>query len=104
MADTNAPLTVDVFESHLGTVFTALDRDQEGGYPLELVAATRVEPQPAAPRQDPFELAFESDGEPYLGQGTYEFRHDALGTLTMFVVPMGPDPTSGRMRYQAVFN
>lgn len=38
----------------------------------------------------------------YLPQGTYTLTHPALGTLALFMVPLGPQ--AGQMRYQVIFN
>ncbi len=35
-------------------------------------------------------------------QGTYRLTHAELGTLEVFLVPIGPD--AGGMRYEAIFN
>lgn len=98
------PYRLDAFEPHEGTVFTVVNVDQEGGHPIELAEVIRVEPQPGAPRQDPFTLVFAGSTEAYLPQGTYVLRHDDLGDVTIFLVPTGPDAESGRMQYEAVFN
>ena len=38
----------------------------------------------------------------YLVQHIYRLEHDGLGTLDIFLVPLGPE--GGRMRYEAIFN
>ena len=40
----------------------------------------------------------------YLQQGTYPIAHSTLGTLDLFIVPIGPGQTSGGMQYQAIFS
>ena len=51
----------------------------------------------------PFSLIFRGGRDRYLPQRLYRVAHDTLGTLDIFLVPLGPD-TEGLMRYEAVFN
>lgn len=51
----------------------------------------------------PFSLLFTSDRALRLGQGLYDFVLGENETRSIFIVPIGPNP-SGRMSYQAVFN
>jgi ribosomal protein S18 acetylase RimI-like enzyme len=72
---------------------------------LELVGVTELRsPGPAAgPRREPFTLLFLGPvSRQYLLQRTYRLEHEQLGTLDLFLVPLGPE--QGRMRYEAVFN
>ncbi|MBL8045420.1 MAG: hypothetical protein JNL09_02710 [Anaerolineales bacterium] len=41
-------------------------------------------------------------GTQYLPQSTYTLQHPALGQLSFFMVPLGPQ--AGQMRYQVIFN
>ncbi len=50
----------------------------------------------------PFSLVFRGPIEPALPQGTYEVTNDAMGTLEIFLVPIGTSEAG--MRYEAVFN
>ena len=59
--------------------------------------------QAHAPRTEPFSLVFVGPPEPGLRQGIYQLRHDALGDVELFLVPIGYDVDGGR-RYEAVFN
>lgn len=49
-----------------------------------------------------FSLLFRGPLTPVLPQGIQALKHDQLGVLKLFLVPLGPD--SHGMRYQAVFN
>lgn len=75
-----------------------------GGEPLGLVLAeikALAKPGEGWERQ-PFSLTFRHPGERrHLPQGTFKLRHEQLGELEMFLVPLGPD--AGGMRYEAVF-
>lgn len=48
-----------------------------------------------------FSLTFAAKGAPMLPQATYPISHPVLGTLEMFIVPIGP--VAGGMGYEAVF-
>jgi len=60
----------------------------------------------ATGRRTPFSLLFHGPANPFLPQGTYPLRHDAIGDFPLFLVPLGPVPTGpdkGLMRYEAIF-
>jgi hypothetical protein len=98
-------LTAAAFAEHLATVF----RLQTGAepLPLELVEVQRAsyadDPAAVGPsgRREPFNLLFRGPRSPYARQGTHRLEHDRLGTLEIFLVPVGPDGAG--MRYEAVF-
>ena len=93
-------LTPASFEAHLGTPF----RIHYGGEsPLEAVLyeVKRHEPHPG-PRSEPFSALFRGALRPILPQGIYRVEYEAMGTLEIFLVPIGPDAQG--MRYEAVFN
>jgi len=85
------------FEPHVGQAF-AIEVD---GKQLELKLA-EVERLGAAMREGgAFSLLFLSAAGPSLPQGLYPMRHPALGTLELFVVPLGPK--DGSNSYQVIF-
>lgn len=49
----------------------------------------------------PFSLIFHEDGHAHLPQQTHSMKHDTLGSVDIFIVPLGPDADG--MRYEAVF-
>jgi hypothetical protein len=52
--------------------------------------------------RSPFSLVFRSPGERrHAEQQIFRLRHAELGTLEIFLVPIGPDESG--MRYEAVF-
>lgn len=56
-------------------------------------------------RAQPFSLIFHGPITPMAPQGIYDLTHSSLGSLSMFLVPLGPArkmPQS--MQYQAIFN
>ncbi len=50
----------------------------------------------------PFSIVFRGPKEPSLPQNIYDIEHDKMGTLNLFIVPIGPD--SEGMLYEAVFS
>lgn len=53
-------------------------------------------------QREQFSLLFRGRKEgPLLQQGTFQLRHQKLGELALFLVPLGPDADG--MRYEAVF-
>ena len=85
------------FEPHVGQAFAI----EAHGKQLDLKLA-EVERLGAAVREGgAFSLLFLSAPGPSLPQGLYPMRHPALGTLELFVVPLGPK--DGSNSYQVVF-
>jgi hypothetical protein len=95
-------LTPASFEAHQGTTFRI---DYGSGAPLEVVLhqVRRHEPHPGA-RAEPFSAYFLGPRAPVLPQKIYKVEHGPMGTLELFLVPIGPDPKAGGMLYEAVFN
>lgn len=52
--------------------------------------------------QECFLLTFRNDGRKTVKQGTYQVRHEALGTFELFVVPS--EDREGRKFFEAVIN
>jgi len=90
------------FAPHLGTPFRLHPPE---GEPLELVL-TEVRAHPHLPgpagRRHGFSLTFRSALPRPLPQAIYRLDHDHLGSLELFLVPIGP--RAGGMGYEAVFN
>lgn len=55
-----------------------------------------------APGQECFLLTFQVEGDVAVKSGTYQVRHDALGTFELFVVPT--EDKEGRLFFEAVIN
>lgn len=53
-------------------------------------------------RRRPFALVFTTEASGVLPQQTVEVANATLGSLEIFVVPVGPD-SEGRMQYEAIF-
>lgn len=91
-------LTLADFEPLVGERF-ALRADAVGTLDVALASATTLGPRPGG--RDPFTLVFSGPREPIAPQATYRFEHAALGSLELFVVPIGQDATS--TSYEAIF-
>jgi hypothetical protein len=74
-----------------------------GASPLEVVLyeVKRHETHPG-PREEPFSAYFRGPLNSILPQRIYQVEHDRLGTVEIFLVPIGPDGQG--MGYEAVFN
>jgi uncharacterized protein DUF6916 len=93
-------LTAESFREHLGSRFR-VHVDDVGSMDVELVDVALHEPH-AGPRSQPFSLLFRGHLKSYLPQAIYRLEHATLGTLELFLVPVGPDERG--MRYEAIFN
>ena len=90
-------LTPADFEPHIGKDFALNAAGKQIGFKL-----TEVERLGAALREGgAFSLLFLSEKGPFLAQGIYPIAHPALGTLDMFIVPLGP--RDGGNSYQVIF-
>jgi hypothetical protein len=87
-----------VFREHLDTIFMV--DDSAGSVPLRLVEVSD-EPFLRGIRQ--FSLFFHGPADRVLSQRSHAFRHPALGTLEVFVVPV-VGSNSERIVYQACFS
>jgi hypothetical protein len=54
--------------------------------------------------QTSFSLIFQGPTDRPLLQGIHQFEHPVLGTLAMFIVPIGPASDATGLCYQAIFN
>lgn len=53
------------------------------------------------PWREPFSLLFQGPSEPLLPQRIYPLRHEELGGLELFLVPIGREQAG--VQYQAIF-
>lgn len=93
-------LTVDAFASRIGERFR-LTADAGTTLTVELIDATTLGSPGSARGRTPFSLLFRGPMTPVLPQRIYRLDHDALGTLDLFLVPIGP--RDGGMVYEAIF-
>jgi hypothetical protein len=95
-------LTPSSFEKLVGDQFSLI-LDDQSRLDLELVSVT---PGPSGgdeteSRRDPFSIILRGPLEPVLPQRIYPLENQELGTLELFIVPIGPDESG--MQYEAVF-
>lgn len=92
--------TLGTFRPAVGQAFTVSD---EGGTKVELILAeaAEVDAGPHAPAPA-FSLLFHGPADPLMPQATYRFEHGSLGTMEIFIVPLGRDEHSAV--YEAVFS
>ena len=68
---------------------------------LELVNVTETGEKSRPEARQPFSLQFLGPvSSTYLLQHIYSLQHGQIGTLDLFLVPIGPE--GGRMRYEAI--
>jgi hypothetical protein len=92
-----AALSIGDFTPHLEAPFDM--QTAGGGVPLKLA---KVDPAGDSGRKGgAFSLIFVAPKGPWLPQGMYPVQHPVLGTMEIFLVPIGP--ASGGNGYQAIF-
>lgn len=90
------------FDPHLGETFSiALDSGEALELKLVETRSLTSDTVESSARQ-PFGLTFQG-GPPdkYLPQRIYDLVHPEMGTLSVFLVPLGPDGDG--MRYEVIF-
>lgn len=92
-----AEATADDFLRHVGSSFAVSGTDLP---PFELHLET-VRAQDTAPGGRPFSLLFRGGPNPPVPQAIWHLEHSPLGSLDLFLVPLGPDADG--QRYEAVF-
>jgi hypothetical protein len=93
-------LTIEQFNDKVGQTF-ALDEADAPAIPLTLTEAKPLRNYANAKRE-PFSLLFTSQGDFVLPQRIYGLRHDVLGPVSIFLVPLNHQ--DGITTYQAIFN
>ncbi len=97
MAD---PYELATYEPHVGDTFR-LEFADHPPIELTLVNAAPGPWQPPEGGRTAFRLEFSGPSEPLLEQRTYRMQHAGLGTIEIFIVPIGRDDK--RATYEAVF-
>jgi hypothetical protein len=93
-------LTIEQFNDRVGQTF-ALDEAEAPAIPLTLTEAKALRNYANAKRE-PFSLLFTSQGDFVLPQRMYALRHEVLGPMSIFLVPLSHE--GGITTYQAIFN
>jgi hypothetical protein len=92
-------LVLESFEPLVGEQFAIND----GALQVRLTDADSLGDGPTAELRAPFSLIFRGPAVPALDQEIHRIDHASLGSMEIFLVPLGPDE-AGEARYQAVFN
>lgn len=92
-------ITHKVFESILGETIDL--KAGESCFQAKVDSVNLMRENPGQTRQ-PFSIELLADNTDNFGQQIYELSHPALGDVSLFVVPLGPEEKG--MRYQIVFN
>jgi len=100
-------LSAGRFAEYVRTKFQVL-AESGSAVSLELAAVAASGPAGQGNRTsasrtfESFSLLFDGPADPPLGQRTYRFTHERLGSFDLFIVPVSA--TSGSRQYEAVFN
>ena len=93
-------LNCDHFTESVGTDFQATIEGQSFGFQL-IEAQEHSSEMPGSSRK-PFSLLFQAPPGTSFPQGMYELSHETIGTLALFLSPVGQ--TDQGMQLEAVFN
>lgn len=93
-------LTRESFAPHVGSTFEVKASDREN-LELELVETTAMGEAPQDKRQA-FSCVFRGP-KAILPQQVYPLKHEEMGEMQLFLVPVGHDEEKGETLYEAVF-
>jgi len=93
-----AEIKANMLAEHVGTEFLVLD-EPSGSASLTL---SSVVEHTMTEHQEAFSLFFHGPADSFLSQGIHKLRHDKLGELEIFLVPVAGDKDG--FQYEAVFN
>ncbi|MHC4876343.1 MAG: DUF6916 family protein [Planctomycetota bacterium] len=97
------PLVIEQFEGRENETFTLIEGEHHVA--LELVKVKRLDPQPGAPREDPWSLLFRVSNEWNIDQRLYRLASDGQDDIVLFLVPVVPDAGDSDHKYfEALFN
>jgi hypothetical protein len=101
-------LTMKTFSGHEGSTFTAVGTgipgamDQTYG-PVDLELTDVKDHSNEA--IDAFSILFRGPKDKEFGQASYRLKHETLGEVDLFLVPiLNPQPSDDRICYQAVIS
>ncbi len=101
------PLTVSDFIGHVNVSFR-IPLESGEAIDLELIEARTIgeghRSDSPGIRKQAFSLIFRGPLDRLLPQRIYPIQHPTLGTLEIFLVPLGPEGDTRGHHYQAVFN
>ena len=91
-------LRLALFEAHVNTDFQVM----EDGIVVCTLRLAEICAHTQTPKQETFSLFFLGPFDVFLPQGMHSLRHDGLGKLEIFLVPVGKSDLG--FHYEAVFN
>lgn len=95
-------IKLDFFSPHVNGIFTVM-LDGDLMFPITLIEATALAVREFPGRtRDPFQLKFRGDESILLNQCIHKLKHEVLGNLEIFLVPIGQE--DGHFIYQAIYN
>lgn len=92
-------LTKDIWEACLDGNFQ-VEIDDRNLLDLKLHSVSGFGQHPQS-RREAYSLMFQGPMQPVLMQKIHRIRHQQMGQLDIFLVPLGPE--GGVMRYEAIF-
>ena len=99
MPDRPVKFSRRLFEPHEGSTFELVSDD---GNDVPVVLDEVSDKTPSGFEGEQFSLVFRGPHEPELDQRIYTLNHESLGSIELFLVPIGA-PKRGRL-YEAYFN
>ena len=94
-------LRFEDFENKVGHTFTIVE-DECLATAATLTEAELLHARVPPGGRPPFSLIFVAKQERVLPQRLYRIEHEGLGTMALFLVPVGKDASG--VQYQALFN
>jgi hypothetical protein len=91
-------VTSQTFAEQLNTRFS-IESGPSDAEEMELIEATEKQ---SSPTQEQFSLIFRAASDTVPNQGQYTMKHEKLGVLELFLVPVGKDDKG--LYYEAFFN
>jgi hypothetical protein len=87
-----------LMKAHIGTEFEVLD-DPSRIFSLRLTEVVEIS---KTEHNETFSLYFHGPLQPFMPQKIHRLRHEKLGELELFLVPIGQDKDG--FQYEAAFN
>lgn len=87
-----------MFEGYTNTEFQVM----EAATAVCILRLAEIGARTQTPKQESFSLFFLGPLDVFLPQGIHSLRHDRLGELALFLVPVGKSDLG--FQYEAVFN
>lgn len=95
-------MSLETFQQLLNQPFT-LHTSDNTQFPTELVEVKNLQ-QESNRGKVGFSLLFHGPRDPYLSQSIYRVENEQLGSVELFLVPLGLDNSGQYMQYEAIFN